>query len=343
MVRTLKLSSAEALTEALSKAPNPDTQAEDLARARQLKLTKPPGALGRLEDIAVFVAGWQGRDQPKIEHIETIVFAGNHGVTAQAVSPYPSAVTAQMVANFESGGAAINAISRAFGQTMRVIALDLDQPTADISTHPAMTEKECAQALQTGADAISNDTDLLILGEMGIGNTTIAAALAAASLGGKGTDWAGKGTGLDPAGVARKSKVVDKALALHKPQIATSFELLRRLGGREQAAIAGAIVAARHRRIPVLLDGFIVGAAAAALTLDDENALIHCLAAHVSAEHGHQRLLDGLGLKPLLDLGLRLGEGTGAALASAIVRAALATHNDMATFGEAGVSDRDGK
>ncbi len=330
-----------ALEALLSGAPGPDHAAREAAIARQAQLTKPAGSLGRLEDLGVWLSGWQGTARPRIERADIIVFAGNHGVVAEGVSPFPAAVTQQMVANFEAGGAAINALARAFGLGLRVVPLELDRPTGNLAREPAMSEEDCLAALRIGAAAVDGRADAYVLGEMGIGNTTVAAALAAAVLGGSGADWAGAGTGLDPSGVAQKAGVIDRALALHRPHFTSAFEILRRVGGREQTAIAGAILQARLVRRPVILDGFVVTAAASVLTRSHTDALSHCVAGHVSAERGHRRLLERLDLVPLLDLGMRLGEGTGAAIAVSILRAAAATQSGMATFAEAGVSDRE--
>jgi len=321
----------------LAAAPRADPAAIQGAQDRNGQLTKPPGALGRLEDLAIWYAGWRGDAQPQIAAPQVIIFAGNHGVCAQGVSAFPPEVTVQMVANFEHGGAAINQLSKAFGARMDVYPLALDTPTADFTTAPAMTEAGFVEALQTGWEAVDSDADLLVTGEMGIGNTTSAAAVAAAVLGGEASDWTGRGTGVDDAGLVRKTDVVARGLALH----ATSdpLEALRCLGGRELAAMAGAIAAARHHRIPVILDGFICCAAAACLAKAQEGALDHTVAGHLSAEGAHQRLLDTLGKEPLLQLGLRLGEGSGAALAIGVLKGAVACHSGMATFAEAGVSD----
>lgn len=329
--------SVAAFETALAALPAPDRAARDAAAARQAQLTKPPGSLGQLEEIALFVAGWHGTARPRVARGRALVFAGNHGVVARGVSAFPAAVTAQMVANFAAGGAAINALAAAAGLALSVVALDLDRPTEDFTTGPAMTVDDCLAALDAGAAAIG-DADLLVLGEMGIGNTTAAAALAAASFGGAGADWVGPGTGVDAAGVQRKAAIVDMALAHHAGHLDQPFEILRRVGGREIVAIAGAIVAARHARIPVLLDGFIGTAAIAPLARGNAAITGHCLAGHCSAEPGHRRLLDRLGLSPLLLLDMRLGEGSGAAVAAQIVRAALAAHDEMATFAEAGVA-----
>lgn len=329
-----------AFAAALAALPEPDDAGREAALARQSCLTKPPGSLGRLEDIAVFMAGWQARERPRVDAVQAVVFAGNHGVTAQGVSAYPPEVTVQMVANFEAGGAAINALTRACGAELSVVALDLDRPTGDITQGPAMSADECLDALNRGAASLREDTQLLLVGEMGIGNTTPAAALCAQVLGGDARDWTGRGTGVDDSGLARKAVAVEAALALHGSASTDAFETLRRLGGREIAAMAGAILAARLARVPVLLDGFIASAAILPLAKDNPAFTAHCLAAHCSAEAGHARLLEALGLDPLLRLGLRLGEATGAALAVPIVRAALAAHNDMATFEEAAVAGR---
>lgn len=321
----------------LLQAPEVDAVAMAGAQERNGQLTKPPAALGRLEDLAIWYAGWRGDARPLIVAPQVIVFAGNHGVCAQGVSAFPPEVTVQMVANFEHGGAAINQLSKAFGARMDVYPLSLDTPTADFTIAPAMTEAECVDALQTGWNAVDPKCDLLVTGEMGIGNTTSAAAVAAAVLGGDAGDWTGRGTGVDDAGLARKTDVVARGLALHGTD--DPLEALQCLGGRELAAMAGAIAAARHYRIPVILDGFICCAAAATLAKAVPGALDHAVAGHLSAEGAHENLLRALGKEPLLNLGLRLGEGTGAALAIGVLKAAVACHSGMATFAEAGVSN----
>jgi len=323
---------------ALRDLPAPDEAAIAAARARQAQLTKPSGSLGRLEDVAVFLAGWQGRERPALEQCRAVIFAGNHGVAAQGVSLFPPEVTVQMVANFAAGGAAINALSAAAGLDLHVVPLDLDRPTCDFTQAPAMSEAECLAALSAGADMVEPGLDLFVPGEMGIGNTTPAAALCARAFGGTVADWVGPGTGLDTSGVARKVAVIDAALAFHDQSPRTPFETLRRLGGREIAAMAGAILRARQLRVPVVLDGFICGAAIAPLAAAVPAITDHCIAGHCSAEPGHMRLLERLGLEPLLHLGMRLGEGSGAAVAVQILRSALTAHNQMATFAEAGVA-----
>lgn len=334
---TAPFQSLNAFRAQLAAAPGPDLAARAAARARDAVLTKPPGALGRLEEVAIWLAGWQGTERPAITAPRIIIFAGNHGVTAQGVSAFPAEVTAQMVQNFHTGGAAINQIARAAGAELAVIALDLDRPTADFTTGPAMSSAEYLAALQTGWDAVGQGADLIVTGEMGIGNTTAAAALSLALLGGQAEDWAGRGTGVDQAGLTRKTAAVAAGVARHG-HLSDPLALLAALGGREIAAMAGAIAGARARRVPVILDGFICTAAAAVLARTQPGALDHCLAGHVSAEGGHARLLAALAMRPLLDLGLRLGEGSGAALAIPLLRAAAACHSGMATFAEAGVS-----
>jgi nicotinate-nucleotide--dimethylbenzimidazole phosphoribosyltransferase len=323
---------------ALADITAPDPKAIAAASARQALLTKPAGSLGRLESIALFFAGWQGREKPMIERARAVVFAGNHGVTAHGISAFPPEVTAQMVANFAAGGAAINALARAAGLELQVVALDLDRPTADFTAGPAMSEAECLAALSAGADAVDLNLDMIVLGEMGIGNSTAAAALCARSFGGDAHSWVGPGSGIDDAGIRRKVAVVDQAIAHHAEAPTSAFETLRRVGGREIAAIAGAVLRARQLRVPVILDGFICCSAIAPLAAAAPEIVAHCLAGHCSAEPGHARLLERLGLDPLLRLDMRLGEGSGAAVAAAIVRSALAAHGGMATFAEAGVA-----
>jgi nicotinate-nucleotide--dimethylbenzimidazole phosphoribosyltransferase len=327
------------LAELLRNLPPPDEAAAGAVARRQARLTKPAGSLGQLEEAVGWLARWQRREMPRLDQVDVLIFAGNHGVTAQGVSPFPPEVTAQMVANFQTGGAAINQIANAVGATLSVVPVALDQPTADFTVEPAMTPAEFRAALTAGFEAVVPGTDLLCLGEMGIGNTTAAAAMAAALFGGEGRDWAGRGTGLDAAGVAHKAAVVDRALALHADATRDPWEVARCLGGRETAAILGAVLAARRHSIPVLLDGFVCSAAAAPAAKLLADGLDHALIGHVSAEAGHRRLVRELGRASLLDLDMRLGEGSGAALAVNILRAAVACHRGMATFAEAGVAD----
>ncbi|HEY8125103.1 MAG TPA: nicotinate-nucleotide--dimethylbenzimidazole phosphoribosyltransferase [Methylocystis sp.] len=324
----------------LAALPGPDLQAAAAARARDGRLTKPPGALGRLEEIVEWLAAWQGRAEPSIERPLVAVFAANHGVVAQGVSAFPASVTQQMVANFLSGGAAINQICKSHGVGLKVYELALERPTADFTVGPAMDEREAAATFAYGMEAIQGDIDLLAPGEMGIGNTTSAAAIYAALYGGPASRWTGRGTGLDDAGLSRKNAVIDAALTLHAQHLADPLEILRRFGGREIAAMMGAIAAARLNRIPVVLDGYVACAAAALLHAIAPESIAHCIAGHVSAEGAHRDVLTRLGMRPLLDLDMRLGEGSGAALAIGLIKAALACHRDMATFESAGVSEK---
>ena len=325
----------------LSAMPKADAAARDAARAREGQLTKPPGALGRLEALAEWVATWQGRTPPRIERPRVAVFAGNHGVAYKGVSAYPIAVTAQMVANFQAGGAAVNQLCAANDAELRVYEMALDHPTADFTEGPAMTDEECATAMAYGMMAVEEGIDILCLGEMGIGNSTSAAALAHALFGGKAQDWTGPGTGVTGSTMDLKIQVVDEAVTRHLPEMTDSFDALRRLGGHELAAIAGAILAARMGRVPVILDGYACTAAASILYRADPHALDHCIVGHLSAEPSHRRLCEAIGKEPLLDFGMRLGEGSGAAVALGIVKSAVACHSGMATFAEAGVSDKD--
>ena len=321
--------------------PDGDERAAAEVHSRQLTLTKPPGSLGQLETLAAWLARWQARSMPRLDRVEVLVFAGNHGVVAQGVSPYPPEVTAQMVANFQRGGAAINQLATNAGATLRVIPLELDVPTRDMTEAPAMDEGGFVGAVSVGFAAVASGTDLLALGEMGIGNTTAAAALAAALFGGDGVQWAGRGTGVDDAGLARKQAAVDAALLRHSEALSDPLRAAMVVGGRELAAILGAALAARLKRVPVLLDGFVCTAAAAPLARLSIGGLDHALAAHISSEAGHQLLLKALDLPPLLDLGMRLGEASGAAVAIPILRAAVACHCGMATFADAGVRNRE--
>ena len=321
--------------------PEASETASAAVRARQAQLTKPAGSLGRLEDLVAFLAAWQDKAEPTMTRPLVAVFAANHGVAAQGVSAYPPSVTKAMMANFSTGGAAINQICGTFGLGLKVFDLALDVPTGDISLEPALDEVAAAATFAFGMEAIAGGIDLLCIGEMGIANTTIAAAIYHALYGGRAEDWVGRGTGLDEAGVAHKARIVAAAVARHAVTGADPLELMRRLGGREIAAMAGAIMAARLQRVPVVLDGYVACAAAALLHAIDPAALDHCLAGHVSAEGAHAEVLRRLGKTPILDLGLRLGEGSGAALACGMLRAALACHDGMATFAQAAVPERD--
>lgn len=327
---------------ALQKLPQPNQEFVQRAEARQLTLTKPEGSLGRLEDLAAWLAGWQMTDTPHADRVSVTIFAGNHGIMAHKVSPYPADVTLQMVENFKTGGAAINQICKSFNLGLSVKPIDLDQPTGDVTCVNAMSEQDCLTALNIGAASIKPNDDIIVPGEMGIGNSTIASILCAKVLGGTGIEWAGCGTGLDEQGILHKAEIIDLVLSHHNTKINDPFSLLCQLGGREIAAICGLIVAARLHSIPVILDGFIVSAAASVLTLENKTILDHCVAGHVSNEQAHKKLLKQLNLFPaLLDLNMRLGEATGSALAVQILRGAVSVHNGMASFDEAGITHRE--
>ena len=325
----------------LADMPEGSASAVAEVRKRDKTLTKPPGSLGRLEYLVEFMARWQENDKPAMNNPMVAIFAGNHGVADQAVSAFPASVTAQMVANFTSGGAAISQISKLHGLNLRVFELALDIPTGDISCMPALSDSACAATIAYGMEAIAGDPDLLCIGEMGIGNTTVAAAIYAALFGGSGADWVGAGTGLDESGIARKAKVVDRALEFHKKDLDHPLKILARVGGREFAAMLGAIVAARHHKIPVIIDGYVASAAAAIAHAMNPAILDHCLFAHVSGENAHARALEEMNRQPLLDLGMRLGEGSGAALGAVLVKTALHLHHNMATFGDANVDEKE--
>lgn len=324
----------------LDALPGPDGAAAAAVRARDAVLTKPAGSLGRLEEIAEWCAAWQGRALPAVTRPLVAIFATNHGIAARGVSAYPPAVTRQMVANFAAGGAAINQICKAHNLGLKVFELALDQPTPDIVAEDAFDERACAATIAYGMEAVAGGVDLLCIGEMGIANTTVAAALYHALYGGEATNWVGRGTGVDEAGLRRKAEAVAAAVA-RIGDGRDPLELLRRLGGREIAAMLGALLAARMERVPVIVDGFVATAAAALLHALRPDAIDHCLFAHRSAEAAHAAVLDRLGKAPLLDLRMRLGEGTGAALAAGIVKAAVAVHAGMSTFELAGVAGRE--
>jgi nicotinate-nucleotide--dimethylbenzimidazole phosphoribosyltransferase len=322
--------------------PQGDAHTAESAAQRQQILTKPPGSLGRLEELCIWLARWQRRELPRLDRVTITVFAGNHGVAVRGVSAYPQEVTAQMVANFSSGGAAINQIAKTAGAELKVLPIELDSPTRDFTVAAAMDDDEFLRAVDIGYAGVPQNCDLLAVGEMGIANTTTAALLCAALLGGNAARWVGRGTGVDDEGLSRKRATIEAALEFHRGIVADPLKVAARMGGRELAAIAGAVLAARRRGIPVLLDGFVATAAILPLARIDTKILDHCRAGHVSAEAGHRMLLQELRLDPLLDLGMRLGEASGAAVSILLLRAALACHTGMATFREAGVSNRDG-
>lgn len=310
----------------------------DQARDRQKALTKPQKSLGKLEDISIWMAGWQRKSFPTVNNAHCLIFAGNHGIAQKGVSAYPSEVTSQMVENFYAGGAAINQLCNLADMALSVIPIDLENPTRDFSESLAMDKEETLSAMQIGFESVPSDCDLLVLGEMGIGNTSAATAIACVLFNQSVDTWTGVGSGLSTKGVESKISIIKSAHKLHGNNFERVEDILSSFSGREMAAIAGAVIAARIYSIPVLLDGFISTTSAATLTLYSKTILDHCLISHLSTEPGHAGILSFLGKEPLLDLNMRLGEGSGAAVASLIIRAALATHNGMATFSEAGVS-----
>lgn len=338
----------------------PNADAGQAAEARQAMLTKPPGALGQLETLAIRLAALQGVARPRAECVHIAVFAADHGVAAEGVSAFPQAVTGEMVKNFAAGGAAICVLARHLGAALEVVNLgtvndpgelpsvvrDIVAPcSANLAQEAAMSHAQLAQALEAGRASVARarreNADLYIGGEMGIANTTAAAALACALLDAQPEQLAGPGTGLDANGVSHKAEVIRRALALHAGHFADPREALRRLGGFEIAALAGAYLAAAQLGLPVLVDGFISSAAALAAVRIQPGAAEWLIYAHTSAEPGHRRILQALAAEPLIDLGLRLGEGSGAATAVPLLRLACALHNQMATFAEAGVSGKD--
>lgn len=324
----------------ISDMPMVDTEAQAAVAKREPQLTKPVGSLGRLEEISFWLAGWQGKARPTMLRPRVTVFAGSHGVCAQGVSAFPAEVNQQMVENYINGGAAINQICKAADAELRVMEVALEIPTNDFSVEPAMDDEGCAEAMAFGMSAIEKGIDLFVPGEMGIGNTTAAAAISHALYGESPALWTGRGTGIDDETLQRKTRVVGDAIILHKNQMHDGLDTLRCVGGREIAAMAGAIIAARFLQVPVLLDGYVSCSAAAILAAMRPDALDHCMIGHVSAEPGHRELASRLGKKPLLDFGMRLGEGTGAALAIPLLRAAAECHNGMATFEKAGVANK---
>ena len=324
---------------AFSGLPEPCLDTRALAEERNRWLTKPRGSLGRLEELAIWYASWRKDSRPEISSPQIVVFAGNHGVTARRVSAFPVEVTTQMVKNFAAGGAAINQLARQAGARLSVCPISLDRPTADFTQGPALDEAGFLEAWSAGWNEVDADADLLVVGEMGIGNTTAASAIACALFGGSAPQWTGRGTGVSDSQLDFKANVVQEAIDANGPFAESDgLEALRRLGGREIVAMAGAILGARHRRIPVILDGFVCGAAAAALYRHLDRSLQHAVAGHRSAEAAHGELLNRIGMKPLIDLEMRLGESSGAAVAVNILKSAVACHSGMATFDEAAVS-----
>ncbi len=322
------------MRDALNTLPEPDQVSGDAVRARAADILRPSGALARLDELASWMAEWQRTSTPAVRRPAGLIFAADHGVAAAGVSAYPIEVTAAMLAAYRSGRSTVSAFATAAGATVEAVDVGVGRPTADFRVEAALSAtrfEECVDAARTAVDAL--DADLLVLGEMGIGNTTAAAAVTAALQGGDPSDWVGRGTGVDDEGLARKRDAVAAAVA-RIAGVADPLEVLREVGGAELVALAAAIVAARHRGIPVLLDGYVVTSSALPLALVAPDALAHCRLGHVSAEPGHRRLAQALGLQPLLDLGMRLGEGSGAMAAVPLVRMACAGVTDVPTFTE---------
>lgn len=322
------------LTEALATMPPGDTDAADAVRARAADILRPAGALARFDEVAAWVAQWQENPRPAVRHPSALIFAADHGVTAAGVSKYPVDVTAAMLAAYRAGRSTVTAFAHVAGATVRAIDVGVGRPTGDIRYEPAMDAARFAEAAAAGREAVENlDGDLLVLGEMGIGNTTAAACVAAALGGGEVAAWVGRGTGLDDEGLARKREAVRRSID-RVAGVLDPLEVLRELGGAELVAMAAAIVTARHRRLPVVIDGYVVTAAAWPLFLIAPGALDHCLVGHCSSEPGHRRLLERLGKQPLLDLEMRLGEGSGAMAAVPLVAMACAGVTEVPTFQE---------
>ena len=329
--------SAERAMRLLDGLPGPDQAARAATSQRAARVLRPAGARARLDEVAVWLAGWQRTDRPAVREPAALVFAADHGVVAESVSPYPPSVTASVAKAIEEGVATSSVLARMAGVDLALVDVGVALPTGNVAREPALSEERFLECLEAGREAVAfRRTDLLVLGEMGIGNTTVAAAVCAALFGGSAADWTGPGAGLDAQGVAHKASVVETAR--RRTGSAAPFDVLRDVGGAELVAIAGAVVEARRRSIPVVLDGYVVTAAAAPLEVARPGALDHCLGAHRAAEPGHGRLLDRLGMRPMLDLEMRLGEGSGALLAVPLIRMAAAAVTEVATLDEWGVT-----
>jgi nicotinate-nucleotide--dimethylbenzimidazole phosphoribosyltransferase len=327
----------DAIRSLLDGLPSPDSEAAAAVRERATRVLRPEGALARLDEVGVWLAGWQRTERPRVDDPAAVVFVADHGVAMEGVSAYPAGVTAAMLAALRDGVATANAIARSLGVRISVVDVGVGRPTGNLVGEPALDPASfvaCVDAGRRAVGAVAGPAcDLLVLGEMGIANTTAAAAVCAALFGGHGEDWTGRGTGVDEQGFARKVAAVEAARR-RIDHVSDPFEILREVGGAELAAIAGATIEARRRSIPVVLDGFVATAAMAPLAAALAGALDHCIAGHCSGEPGHRLLLDKLGKAPLLDLGLRLGEASGGLAAIPIVRLAAACLTDVATFEE---------
>jgi nicotinate-nucleotide--dimethylbenzimidazole phosphoribosyltransferase len=332
-------SGTEELVGLLRDLPGPDPAAREGVAARAGRALRPAGALSRLDEVAAWLGGWQRTDRPAVHRPAAVLFAADHGVTVRGVTAYPSSVTASVVKAIEAGAATAPVMARQAGVEVTVVDVGVGFPTGDLAVEAALDAERFAECVEVGRRSVADLTaDLLVLGEMGIGNTTAAAAVSAALFGGPAAHWVGPGAGLDAEGLARKTAVVQAAR--RRTAGAGPLDVLRELGGAELAALAGAAVEARRRSLPVLLDGYVVTAAVAPLALVSADALDHCLAAHRSPEPGHGRLLARLGLRPLLELDMRLGEGSGGLLAVPLIRMAAAAVTDVTTFDEWGLEDR---
>ena len=326
------------IREILKKVPKGCNDSALAKQEREDQLTKPQGALGDLEDYTKWIAKWQGRAVISLARPRVAVFAGNHGVAKQGVSLFPVEVTQQMVLNFQHGGAAVNQLCKTYDAELRIYEMNLEQPTNDFTSEPAMSEADCINAICYGMTSVEEGIDILCVGEMGIANTTSGSAIAHALFGGEASDWVGPGTGVSGEALTNKIRVVQEGVAKHKSAMTDGLEILRHLGGFELCAIVGAIVAARMGRVPVIIDGYTTTSAASILYAIDKSLLDHCMIGHLSAEPSHTRLLDVIGQKAMVNFNMRLGEGTGAVIALGILKGAVACHNDMATFAEAGIS-----
>ncbi len=327
------------LVEFISQMPSIDTEAVNLVREKDARLLKPSGSLGKVEDIAEWVAGWQGAYPPKAENITLSIFVSNHGTADEhRISPYPTSVTEALVKSFRSDDAVVNQVCKTHNIGLQVFDLALEMPTKDITKYAAMTETDCITTILYGREAVATNPDILCLGEAGIGNTTIASAICAALYGGNISDWVGMGTGADIKMLKNKIAVIEKSLELHTNR--DPLSILQCFGGREFAAIVGAILAARFERIPVILDGFPVCAAAAILHAISPNALDHCYVSHLSSESGHEKLLECIKKKPIVDFKMRLGEGSGAAIVAPIFQSSINIHNNTSTFEDSSVPNR---
>jgi nicotinate-nucleotide--dimethylbenzimidazole phosphoribosyltransferase len=319
-------------------APSADDASREALEARAANVLRPAGALARLDAVAAWLASWQRTTKPQVNKPAVVVFVADHGVTTEGVSAYPAEVTVAMLRALNEGVATAAAMSRSVGAQLLVIDVGVGDPTGNIAVEPAMSEARFIQCFEAGRESVANlDTDLLIFGEMGIGNTTPAAAVAATLFGGPAEEWTGRGTGVDDETWARKVSAVERARTRVAPDTGP-LETLRQVGGAELVAIAGAMTEARRRSIPVLLDGFVVTAAVAPLAVLHAGALDNAMAGHRSPEPGHAMLLDKLGLEPLLDLNMRLGEASGALAALPLVRLAATVVVDVATFEEWGLT-----